>query len=266
MVLRHFLIVIVGFLLLSCSRQDIQGSILSDEVKAELDMLNNAVLSADKEALISATHPSVITENLESGIISALSFVPDGEVVKIDLASANFTAFISISGHSFKTYDVSYHLEFPDKWAMFSYRLIDEGEGLKVLSLHVSQSDISFKDVHAFTLRGKSPMHEGVLFWAIATIGFIIWTFIAAVREKNLKRRILWLIFIAVGVGGFSLNWTTGAWAFQTLNISLLGAGISSAGPYSPWILKVSFPLGAVLFWYFKKQGKLKYKPIEADK
>ena len=255
---KLLLSVLVSFLLLGCSLQEFQESLLDDEVKAELERLNEALLSGDTDYINSKFHPSVLSQIKDGDLENALSFVPKGDLVKIEIATVKFTKVDMFSGYSSVTYNVSYALEFKDRWALFIYTLIDEGEGLKLVGFHINQSDISYKEAHAFTLKGKSFLHYGVLFWALVVLGGIIWTLIKAFQEKNFKRKALWLIFIAIGVGGFSLNWTTGAWAFQTLNVSLLGAGYMAAGYYSPIILKVSFPLGAALFWIFKKQGKLK--------
>jgi hypothetical protein len=62
------------------------------------------------------------------------------------------------------------------------------------------------------------------------------------------KRKWLWLIFIALGLFQFHLNWTTGAWNLQPLSFLLLGAGFTKAAPAAPLILSVAFPLGAILF------------------
>jgi hypothetical protein len=44
-----------------------------------------------------------------------------------------------------------------------------------------------------------------------------------------------------------SLNWATGSVAVRALAVQLLSAGAFQAGPASPWILSIAFPLGAVL-------------------
>jgi hypothetical protein len=47
-------------------------------------------------------------------------------------------------------------------------------------------------------------------------------------------------------VGQWSLNWTTGGMGSNPFNLQLLGAGITRVSPYSPWILVVSLPIGAL--------------------
>ncbi len=51
----------------------------------------------------------------------------------------------------------------------------------------------------------------------------------------------------------FQVNWTTGAFGYQPISISLLGVSGGAAGPYAPLVISISFPLGAVMFWFRRK-------------
>jgi len=244
----------VSLFLVSCSAQDVQDIIFPDDVKAELGRLNEAVLSGDIEYILFMTKNSGVTNAVTySKVEEILNYVPDGEVVKIDLATANFTAIKLFSGKSSTIYNISYHMEFPEKWAMVIYQLVDEGDSLRLNVLYIYKSEVSYRELNAFGFEGKGVLHYLVFLWVILSLGFIIFTLVKAFRTKFLKRKVLWLIFIVLGITEFSLNWTTGAWALHLLKISLLGVGITAQSPYSPWILSISFPLGATLFWALGK-------------
>lgn len=258
--LKQFLLIFVSFFTFACSVQEMQEKILPEKVKAELENLNSAIIATNYLYFISRTHSSLINDQTESNIVKTLDHFPVGKVRKIELATAGYTTITPFSGSPSTTYLVSYHFEFPEKWALITYRLVDEGQGLKILGLNINVSDVSFKEINSFGNAGVTPLRISVLIWGLFSVVSIIWIFVLAAKEKHLKRKPLWLIFIILGVGGFSLNWTTEAWAFQILNFSVLGAGFSTAGPFSPWIIKVAFPLGAFIFLFLKKQGKLKYK------
>ena len=65
-----------------------------------------------------------------------------------------------------------------------------------------------------------------------------------------------WVIFILLGFVAITVNWTTGALAFQPLSFHVLGAG-ARAAPFSPWFVTVSFPLGAVIFlWKWLRMSR----------
>ena len=66
-------------------------------------------------------------------------------------------------------------------------------------------------------------------------------------RRPWLSRRWLWTLGSVLGFASFGLNWSTGAWAVQILNVSLLGVTATKAGPFAPWILTFGIPVIAVI-------------------
>ncbi|HEX7028194.1 MAG TPA: hypothetical protein VF268_13210, partial [Gammaproteobacteria bacterium] len=56
------------------------------------------------------------------------------------------------------------------------------------------------------------------------------------------------------GVGAIRMNWTGGEYVFELLNVQLLGASAVTSGPYASWVISVSAPLGAMLFWLWRKK------------
>lgn len=83
----------------------------------------------------------------------------------------------------------------------------------------------------------------------------ILCTLIQCVRTR-VKRKWLWIPFILIGIGSVQRNWTMGQLGLQPLSLHIPGAALTRGGLYAPWILSVSFPLGAVLFQ--RKRRKLK--------
>jgi hypothetical protein len=82
---------------------------------------------------------------------------------------------------------------------------------------------------------------------------FIILSIIYCFKTP-LKRKWLWILFMLFGIISFKLNWTTGDFELQLLNIRLLGAGFSRSGTVAPWILSFAVPVGAILFWIKKRK------------
>ena len=66
-------------------------------------------------------------------------------------------------------------------------------------------------------------------------------------RRPWLKRRWLWTLGSLLGFGGLALNWSTGAWTILLVNVSLLCATASKAGPYLPWNLAFGVPVVAII-------------------
>ncbi|TPW06654.1 MAG: Uncharacterized protein FD125_127 [bacterium] len=110
-----------------------------------------------------------------------------------------------------------------------------------------------------FTLTGKSPAHYLILAGAVLSASLCLVSAVVA----GVRRRWGWMILNLFGVGQFTLNWTTGAFAFQPIYFTLFGAGIlKGMGPADPWMLMAALPIPAILFWslgrWRKKTPKLK--------
>lgn len=93
---------------------------------------------------------------------------------------------------------------------------------------------------------------QGMLGYAWLTIMLAgactcIWATILVWRRRWLKRRWLWTIGSVLGFARFALNWSTGAWAISLVNVSLLGAQATKAGPYAPWVLSFGVPIVAII-------------------
>ena len=61
-----------------------------------------------------------------------------------------------------------------------------------------------------------------------------------------------WVLFILFGIGSLAVNWTTGETQVSALALRLFSISISGA-LYGPWVLAVSFPLGALVFLFRRK-------------
>lgn len=119
-------------------------------------------------------------------------------------------------------------------------------------------------DAARFTLAGKSPTHFLMLGGAILSTVLSLVSVIVA----GFRRRWGWMFGNLFGFGQVAINWTTGALGFSPIYVSLLGAGImKTMGPADPWILSVSLPLPAILFWALGKWRKKtpKTKPPKVD-
>jgi hypothetical protein len=72
---------------------------------------------------------------------------------------------------------------------------------------------------------------------------FTIWR----VVKSSLPHKWRWILLALVGIGAGQVLWETGEFAYQLLNISLAGFGVTARSTTGPWIVSVSFPIGAIL-------------------
>lgn len=113
----------------------------------------------------------------------------------------------------------------------------------------VQSAPIDLSDVYPFTMTGKGPLQRATFLAVVVTPIFILFTIVAIARSSR-NRKWLWIPFALIGIGKFSIQWVEGGqWFLQPLAFQVLGASVFKNPVYEPWVLSVSLPLGAVLFW-----------------
>ncbi|MBW7895190.1 MAG: hypothetical protein H3C27_08760 [Opitutaceae bacterium] len=192
--------------------------------------------------------------NLETGtLIEKLEevrrYLPTGTPTETDIIGFH-TNFVN----GVTTYQVVTQYGYGDRWAVatVAWRGLPNN-GTQLQGLHINLLDQPVQKINALTLRGKTLRHY--VFGALAVIipVFSLTTLIVCIRTKIPRRKWLWILFILAGFGSLSLNWTTGEIGFQLLHVSLLGATAFASGPFAPWVITLSFPLGAICFWLRRK-------------
>jgi len=179
-----------------------------------------------------------------------VSYFPDGPLLSTELIGSNVLVVVDESWRG----NFTYEYEFKQGWVLASVVLVRADDGIEAIGIRVHRMEQSRKAAHAFTLRGKSLLHLLFLFLVVAVPLFILVTFVFCIRTPFRRRKWLWLLFILLGFGSLSLNWSTGELVVQPLKIQLLGAGVFSAGPHAPWFLSIGVPLGAMVFWFRRKR------------
>lgn len=126
---------------------------------------------------------------------------------------------------------------------------IDSFRAVRVSATAVQAAEKAAEEQAAaarFTLTGKSPAHYLILAAAVLSAALCLVSAVVA----GLRGRWGWMILNLFGVGQFTLNWTTGEFAFQPIYFALFGAGfLKGMGPADPWMIMAAFPIPAILFW-----------------
>ena len=93
----------------------------------------------------------------------------------------------------------------------------------------------------------------------IAAAGFCIVTAVRVARSDIPKKK-RWVFFSLIGIGSLSYSSVSGDFDLSPLSFQLLSAGFLGEFPGGPYLLKLSFPLGA-----FLAARHLKAAPFEAQ-
>jgi hypothetical protein len=179
---------------------------------------------------------------MHGALLAAANTLPAGEPTSVKMVSVNI-----FNESDLHQVNLGYEYQFSDKWFLINLATQKRGDQFTIIGLRVLPLSDSLENLNRFTLSGKSPKQYLVLIWGVATALFILYCVVLCARSKNQKRKWLWILFILFGFGQLAVDWTTRQWAFTPLAVNLFGFS-AFASPYGPWIIKVSFPLGALIY------------------
>lgn len=192
--------------------------------------------------------PGLKTAGLHDTLVKMAAALPPQNPVSVKVVGAN-----TFRGSGVTKDDITFEYQFPDRWLLASVAIEKTGGVSTIIGIHVNLLPDSLEHLNRFSLRGKGLLQYAVL--ALAALAAIVslYALVLCARTRMTKRKWLWILFILFGVGKLSVNWTTGQWGITPLSVQLFSAAAFSP-LYGPWILSVSFPLGAVWFLLRRKQ------------
>jgi hypothetical protein len=176
------------------------------------------------------------------------------------------------TGGSKRNVNLSYEWSSPTAWYEGNLAWQEIGNTKTVYGLHISPLTAPLEKIHAFSLSHKGIGHWFFLLVCIVNPILILWALIACIRTKIPKRKWLWILFIIVGFFQFTMEWTSGelsgfiyksadGFKINPISFQLFGSGFNRATDYSPWLVTISLPLGALIFLPRRKKFENKINP-----
>ena len=182
------------------------------------------------------------------------SFFPSPTPDSIKLVGANYYKDLSEKNISKVTADLEY--QFNNKWFLVRVMYV-ENEAKKTLSqVIVWPLPGALEKINRVSLMTASLKQWCSLILLFILPVIVIFSLIKYCRTNKLKRKWLWILFIAFGFCSFKFNWTTQEFVFHPVSLQLFGVSYFRASKYSPLVMSFSIPLGAILFLiidFFKK-------------
>lgn len=227
------------------------------------DALYAAARAGDADALAAQTTPRIRTEINAAKVAELKAATLPGEPKEACVLLWRVNAGLNGT----QSYELVRQLNYDDQAVVVWTVAVKQGEGpwlTDAFNLNIvsrAQADAA----SGFSLKGKSPgqylMLAGLVLFPLICLSAVV---VAAWR-----RRWGWMIGSLFGFSQVAVNWTTGQWGFQILYFGVLGAGaVKGAGPFDPWIVTLSLPIPAILFWVLKryrpKPPKVKKGKVEA--
>jgi hypothetical protein len=253
--IRVLITALAAVLLSGCGpnawEKDAISRIAPDDDEALAQDYLTALRARDFATATRLLDPQFVGPGIESKMVTVADFLNRGEPLSVELVGCN-VAFTAGKRRS----QLTYQYRFADSWLLAGITIDTIGATKKVFGVTVNPIPRSLEELNAFTFSGKGARHYAVLFLAGAIPVFILVTLILCLRTKVRRRKWLWMIFILFGFGKLSLNWTTGQLFFNPLSVyfQLFGAAAVRYGPYAPWMISISVPLGAMVFLIRRKR------------
>ena len=194
--------------------------------------------------------PAKLPGNAETLFQQARVILDVGEPASVHLVNRSwFNSFTEDRVND----NLVYHVQGQTRAALVAASAQTKGKRILLTGLNWEPAPLDLRDRSPFTLSGKSWLHYAFLLMVVAVPIFIVCTVVACLRSK-IRWKWLWVPFIIVGIGQVGVVWLDGPagsarFVFR-LSSLLLGVSVIKSPLYDPWVISVSLPLGAILFYW----------------
>jgi len=222
-----------------------------------LELVRDDRMSAAREMLRVSQNETEVTQ----GLATLHTLFIQSKWVELETIGYNKAWNAATGAPSTTTVRLDYQIQMEKHWAAGTVIMQEHSGVWKITSARFNPLSASLETIHAFSFSGKNPAYYALLLLGCLVPAFSIVTLIVCIKSP-VRRKWLWILFILLPVGKLSLNWSTGEWSAQVLAFQLLGVSMFKTGLYAPWILGVSFPLGAA--WFLLRRKSLAPAPAIA--
>jgi len=243
--MQRFLALVCFLMLTGCgiplTREAFNASAEAQALRSIVDRMT----SHDFASIRAQLDPQLVEPDIPAALERTANAIPIGPITSVNAVAWN----VFVGTNSPRTAFVAAEYAFGgNQWIVASARLTGEPTALRILQFNVEPLPAPMAQIHAFTLVGKGIAHFVFLAATIAAALVSLWALVRCVRTKALRRKWLWVMFVAIGFVSFTINWTTGAVQVNPLTVNLLSAGVLRQGWVGPWTLTFCIPIGALVF------------------
>ncbi|MFL5616295.1 MAG: hypothetical protein ACJ796_21695 [Gemmatimonadaceae bacterium] len=178
---------------------------------------------------------------VRDSLVLLATHLPHGAVDSMHVVGAN-----RFSNGNVDRSALTYEYHSAQGWGVVTVNVLHELDLRYVDGIRADTLPRSLEALNAFALGEKGAGHYLMLVMLLACAGTAVTACVLTLRTP-MPRRWLWALFSLVGTSDFLFNWTTGQTGFALLTVRFLAAGAVRSLPAAPWILSVSFPIGAIL-------------------
>ena len=259
MIGRSGLIIFLGFLLSACTAEPDYSNIAPrDQIGYAgqfLDQIRTGAIDAALEQI-----PEDRREAARSTMESVSQNFPKQEIRLVRVVG--YTPIPSqgeVTGLQ-PVANIDLRYEFVDDSALIaSVQLSTDAQRFYVSYLNFTELPASLIAQNSFPGPNATWGHYIYLFVAMSVFAFILYTLYVCIRGPGPRWRWRWLWLIAIAIGAIRFNlsmvWTSGQMV-SGIGFVPFGIWVTRSGVYTPYVIIIGFPLGAILFWALRSRWR----------
>jgi len=238
----HTGVLVLCIFLVGCSQAGLIKRFTPPEQERLARSYIDLLVQGNFQQIESELNPSLVDPNTESTLAKMSAMFPAESPKSVKVVGVNL-----YGGDQYSRTNLTFEFEFPSKWLLVNVDIQKDGGATTIVGFHVEPMSEALENVNRFTLKGKSAIQYSILLAAVALFLLSVYVVALCVRTRNVRRKWLWIIFILIGFGKLTVNWTSGELHFTPLAFNIPCAS-ASAPPYGPWTVGAYLPVGAILF------------------
>lgn len=169
-------------------------------------------------------------------------------MVTDDMSSQTLVGCVITTKGRSRNYYLTYHIEDKNgKYHLIDLVLQEQSQGNSVAGFHIAQYNHSLDDMHKFSfdnMQNENYICLGLLVIFSIYVPYILYRCIG----MQVKNKLAWCVFILLGITAITINWTTGEINANIFSINLLWVSIHKGSYYTPYMIRISPPIGAIWF------------------
>jgi hypothetical protein len=241
-VVQRWIAFVCVALLVACSQDDLIQRIASDDEQAFAKHCIQRLRNRDFAYIENLLDPSLSGPDNHAKFVGMADAFPSLSPLSMKIVGAQRTHAIQQ-----ETLNLTFEYDFGAMVVLANVAVKSKSGVKTIIGFNVQQMNQTLESRNRFTLTNKGAPQYLILTGAVLAFLISCYALFVCIREKLPGRKWPWILFILIGIGKVSVNWTTGEWFFQVLSIQVMSAGVFGS-PFGAWMISCSLPLGALIF------------------
>jgi hypothetical protein len=232
-------------------------TLIKNELPKESDAFSRNFIEDLRSGDIDSAHERLAEDFKDEEVFRQLKVLSE-QLSASELLELNLIIYSRVKGMINKNErsQFTYEFVFEEGWGVANV-VVDFLEDTRVITgIYFEPLDRPLAEINQFSLKGKDYNHYIMFAFAILVPLFVLCTIIHCIRSFK-RHSTLWVLFMLLGIGNASINWTSGATSMNIISMSTLWAPGIRDGASGAWYISFAVPIGSIVYLYiFMKKRK----------